>query len=171
MKASMLVMTLMTAADPTGPMWKIRLPIACSAGLCRSNVAASPPISTVISPRAARCTPPVTGDSSMPMPASAASAARRWISVRPSVDISIQSAPAFIAGRIWRSTASLTAGEGRQVMTASAPATASAALSAHVTPSASNRALWLVSRSCTVSANPARASDAARWPPRFPSPI
>ena len=57
----MFVITLITEALPSGPMWKISLPIASNSGRCARNVASSPPTSTVISPAAALWTPPVTG--------------------------------------------------------------------------------------------------------------
>ena len=98
-------------------MWKIFLPMASSAGLWRSKRSASPPTSTVISPRAARCTPPVTGASNVRMPRASAIFASRIISSRPLVEFSIQVPPGFSPSRIWTSTFSETVGEGRQVNT------------------------------------------------------
>ena len=62
------------------------------------------------------------------------------MSSRPSVDISIQVAPFRIAGSISNSTASETAGDGRQVITASDAAATSAGFAASVAPIATWRA-------------------------------
>ena len=73
---------------------------------------------TVMSPAAARWTPPVTGASSMRMPFAAESAASLSISFWSSVLISIQVPPAFKPDRMPSgpvSTACEIAGEGRQV--------------------------------------------------------
>src|SRR5690606_21963620 len=67
-KASMLVMTLITAPEPTGPIRKTRSHIDSMAGRWRSSRAASPPTSAVSRPSAARWTPPVTGHSRVSTP-------------------------------------------------------------------------------------------------------
>ena len=66
----MFVITLSPDAEPSGPTWKIRLPIASKSGMLGVSTASSPPTMTVISPDAARCTPPVTGASSVAIPRS-----------------------------------------------------------------------------------------------------
>jgi len=77
-----VVITFMTQALPNSPIWKIftahRLPARQGASRIRPR---SPPTRTVISPAAARCTPPVTGASNVAMPRAAARPEMRSISV------------------------------------------------------------------------------------------
>src|SRR5262249_13863381 len=88
--------------------------------------------------------------------------------------ISIQAPPFLRPARIPSGpakTTSLTAGDGRQVMTASQPAARARGLSAQAAPCAIKGLAALRSRSCTVRANPWRNRLAARCPPRWPSPM
>ena len=125
-------------------------------------------------PAAARCTPPVTGDSSVSMSRSAPRAASRWISCAPLVLISIQVPPAARCAKTPSSpvTTALTAsGEGRQVMTVSDAAATSGIESAHTAPSRSRSMAHVLSMSYTVSGNPALSRLPARCLPRAPSPM
>ena len=129
-------MTLMTAAEPSGPIWKSLPPIASSAGRCSAHevgIAAGKQ-----GDLAARGEMHAAGHRQFERVDAvlAAMPARRNISSRPSVDISIQVEPAAMAGRNARSTRSDTAGEGRQVITASQAAASPSGEAAHAAPAA-----------------------------------
>ena len=167
----MLVMTLMTEAEPIGPTLKMRRPIASKAARCVSNRSASPPTMTVISPLAARCTPPVTGVSSVRTPKVFARSERRRIVSRSLVLISIQVRPGLAVFRICSSTFSEAVGEGRQVMIASTCIPISAGLSPHFAPAASSGSAWTRFMSLTVRSKPSRTRLPASLAPRLPRPM
>ena len=174
MKASILVITLITAALPSGPTWKILLPIASSAGRCFANTSAPPPTITVMSPVAARCTPPVTGHSSTSAPLACATAARRLRSASLLVLISIQVAPFLRPLRTPRSPASTcidTAGEGRHVITASTCSATACGFSAHVAPRRTRSAPTSGLTSVIARSNPFLTRLPASFAPRLPSPM
>src|SRR5260370_32249168 len=89
-----------------------------SAGSCAEYSCCVPPTSTVMSPAAARCTPPVTGQTKVETPTPAARAAIRSTSTKSLVLISIQVLPGCRKGIASFITAALAAGEGQDGMRA-----------------------------------------------------
>ena len=125
-------------------------------------------------PAAARCTPPVTGDSSVSMPFLAPCAASRWMLAASLVLISIQVPPGASPSSTPPSpptTASTASGEGRQVMTVSDACAISRMESAHTAPFFSRSMAHVLSMSYTVSGKPACRRLPARCLPRAPSPM
>ena len=90
----MLVMTLMIAAAPNGPMWKSWLPIASSAARCRSGILVA---AGKHGDLAARCEMDPASDRAFERAhvlLGGDQHAKPRISSRPSVDISIRSSRA-----------------------------------------------------------------------------
>jgi|GEM_PF-4507541 len=137
----------------------------------RSKVARSQPAKMAILPVSARWQPPETGQSTAAPPRSVTSAPRRLTSAASVVDISIQILPAVTSGSICCITASLAAGLGRQVMTASQSRISWAGLSPRVAPRATNPSTKSPFRSCTETSWPLRSRLPASLDPTFPSPM
>ena len=64
---SMLLTSFMASPLPSGPTWKVWLPITSNRSLHLATTAASPPTITDSSPDCARPVPPLTGASIMAM--------------------------------------------------------------------------------------------------------
>ena len=162
------MITLITAALPSGPMYNTGLPIAASAGLCAWNTLSSPPTSTVMSPCAALCTPPVTGDSRICTPFDFAISPRRMVSLwsfvlmstqvagvaRPASDSSTPPGPA--------TTASIARGDGKHVNTVSDASQSSLIEPAHFAPLATSGLPASALRSKMVTSKPLRTRLPAR---------
>ena len=65
---SMLLTSFMASPLPSGPTWKVRLPIALNRSSHLATTSLSPPTITDSSPDCARPVPPLTGASTMAMP-------------------------------------------------------------------------------------------------------
>ena len=164
-------MTFKTEADPIGPVCKTRRPIVVSKGKIRSKVVLSQPAKIEMFPVSARWHPPETGQSTASPPRSITIAPMRLTSASSVVDISIQILPGPTSGNISCMTASLAAGFGRQVITASQVAMRFAALFPSSAPAATLVATKSAFKSCTATATPLRIKLPESFPPTLPKPM
>ena len=141
---------------PCGPTWVAR-PSGAKTGAARAKSAASPPAMMASVPCSAPTVPPETGASRWcrPMACSRQACSRACDGMME--DMSISKAPGAIAAAApcSNSTSATTAPSVSSVITKSAPATASAGLSATRAPSAASRSALLRSRFQTLTRWPA----------------
>jgi hypothetical protein len=157
---------------PAGPTWTIVVPSASSTGWAAATSSSDPPTMMESVPSTAPRSPPETGASSTRKPSAATAMARAVCGLI--VLMSMTSVPGAALARTpsGPSSTDSTSGEsGSIVITASAPATASATLPAARPPAAVSRSRPGRLRVCPATSNPALTRLAAMGDPMMPRPM
>ncbi|MCY1365458.1 hypothetical protein D9M69_523040 [compost metagenome] len=145
-----LLHTLATWPAPSGPAWKMFLPMASNIGRAFSSAAASPPTMKVRVPAAAPAVPPDTGASSSSMPRALAAACTLRADSGAMVEHSSTRLPGAMDSSRPPSPSSNPSTcllAGSMVITTCAPPTASRASRAGVAPSAASSSTAACTRS------------------------
>ena len=170
----MLLTSFIARPLPSGPTWKVRLPMAANKSWHLATISAAPPTITDSSPDCARPVPPLTGASSMAMSSAASRSAKPCAANGSMVDMQTTMWPALalrtmpcapmITDSAWSVVSTMTMVRSTAAATASAESATSA-------PLAFSGAVLAVSMSCTTSWKPAFARLRAIGPPMAPSPM
>src|SRR5215468_2361931 len=171
---SMLLTSFMASPLPSGPTWKLWLPMAANRSVHFSNTSRAPPAITESSPDCARPVPPLTGASIMATSTAARRSAMLWAVKGSMVDMQTTMWPGRAPRMMpWAPmiTASACSVVSTMTMMRSAAAATACAEPATSAPLAFKGRLLASSMSLTTSEKPALTRLSAIGPPMAPSPM
>src|SRR5262245_28494381 len=171
---SMLLTSFMASPLPSGPTWKVWLPIVSNKSSHLATTSAAPPTITDNSPDCARPVPPLTGASTIAMSTAARRSAMVWAAKGSMVDMQATMWPGLAPRMMpWAPmiTDSACSVVSTMTMVRSTAAATASAEPATVAPFAFSGSVFDLSTSLTTSEKPALARLSAIGPPMAPSPM